>query len=91
MIFQMYRLNQLTWHDGVIPDNEIWVKIGGDKGGSSFKTSIQVVNVDKPNSVRNGCVFVVFEAPDCSSNLHIALDRYHDEIDILQNSCWKYV
>ena len=51
MIFQMYRLNQLTWHDGVIPDNEIWVKIGGDKGGSSFKTSIQMVNADKPNSV----------------------------------------
>lgn len=84
----MYRLNQLTWHDGVIPDNEIWVKIGGDKGGSSFKTSIQVVNVDKPNSVQNSCVLA---ATGCSSNLHIALDRYHDEIEILQNSCWKYV
>ena len=83
------RLGQLTWHDGIIPENEIWVKVGGDKGGSSFKTSIQVVNVSKPNSVKNSCVFAVFEAPDFSSNLHIALDRYHSQIDHLQDSCWK--
>ena len=50
-----------------------------------------MVNVDKLNSVRNSCVFAVFEAPDCSSNLHIALNRYHDQIDHLQNSCWMYV
>ncbi|XP_019852415.1 PREDICTED: uncharacterized protein LOC109582205 [Amphimedon queenslandica] len=86
LLEEKQRLNQLTWHNGVIPDNEIWVKIGGDKGGSSFKTSIQVVNIDKPNSVRNSCVFVVFEAPDCSSNLH---HKIHDQIDHLQNSCWR--
>ena len=27
----------LTWHDGTIPDNEIWLKLGGDKGGGYFK------------------------------------------------------
>ncbi len=27
----------LTWHDGAIPSNEIWVKLGGDKGRGSFK------------------------------------------------------
>uniref|UniRef100_A0A1X7VFL6 Uncharacterized protein n=1 Tax=Amphimedon queenslandica TaxID=400682 RepID=A0A1X7VFL6_AMPQE len=70
---------ELTWHNGVIPVNEIWVKTGGDKGGSSFKTSIEVL------------CFVVFEAPDCSSNLHIALNRYDDQIDHLQDSCWRYI
>uniref|UniRef100_A0A1X7USZ9 Uncharacterized protein n=1 Tax=Amphimedon queenslandica TaxID=400682 RepID=A0A1X7USZ9_AMPQE len=35
------RLNQLTWHDGVIPPNEIWIELGGDKGGSSERAIIQ--------------------------------------------------
>jgi hypothetical protein len=72
------RLKQLTWHNGLIPSDEIWIKIGGDKGGSSFKASLQVVNVDKPNSVKNSCVFAIFEAPDSYTNLHIALDRYRE-------------
>ena len=25
------RLNRLAWHDGFIPDEEVWVKIRGDK------------------------------------------------------------
>ena len=79
------RLGQLTWHGGIIPCNKIWVKITGDKGGSSFRTFVQVVNVHKPNSVRNSYVFVVFEAPDTLINLHIALDRwYHHEISDIQ-------
>ena len=28
-------LNKLTWHHGAIPADEVWVKIGGDKGRSS--------------------------------------------------------
>ena len=24
------RNNKLTWHDGMIPEDEIWVKIGGE-------------------------------------------------------------
>ena len=27
----------LTWHNGQIPDDEVWLKIGGDHGGGSFK------------------------------------------------------
>ena len=41
----IYRLNQLTWHNGLIPADEIWLKLGGDKGGSSVKISFQVVNI----------------------------------------------
>ena len=84
--YTVYRLEKLTWHDNLIPSNEIWLKIGGDKGGSSFKMSIQIVNVTKPNSVNNSCVFSLFEAPDSVLNLHIALDQYHDAISDLQES-----
>eukprot|EP00731_Ephydatia_muelleri_P005990 Em0003g238a len=31
------RTGWLTWHDGVIPASEIWLKLGRDKGGGSFK------------------------------------------------------
>ena len=68
--YTFYRLYQLTWHKGLIPDDEIWLKLGGDKGGSSFKMSVQVVNMEKPNSVTNSCVFAVFEASDSVLNSH---------------------
>ena len=85
----IFRLQQLTWHNGLIPSDEIWVKIGGDKGGSSFKASVQIVNVEKPNSVRNSCVFSLFEASDSANNLHIALDQYRDDISHLQTTKWR--
>eukprot|EP00731_Ephydatia_muelleri_P024107 Em0016g378a len=50
------RTGRLTWHKGFIPANEIWLKIGGDKGGGTFKMTFQIVNVATPNSVHNTCV-----------------------------------
>ena len=47
----------LAGHNGVIPASEVWIKIGGDKGGGSFKMSFQIINVAVPNSVHNTCVF----------------------------------
>ena len=83
------RLKQLTWHGRLIPENEVWVKLGGDKGGSSVKASFQIVNVSKPNSIRNSCVFAVFEATDSSVNLHLALDQYRQSISELQKAQWR--
>ena len=40
-----YRNGRLTWHNGIIPATEIWVKIGGDKGGGSFKFNFQIVSL----------------------------------------------
>ena len=31
------KCNTLTWHNGQIPTNEVWVKLRGDKGGSYLK------------------------------------------------------
>ena len=66
----MLSAGRLTWHDGIIPDTEIWVKLGGDKSGKTFKMNFQIVNVPAPNSVHNTCVFNCFEAEDFITNLH---------------------
>eukprot|EP00731_Ephydatia_muelleri_P008998 Em0004g1336a len=47
----------LTWHAGTIPGNEIWLKLGGDKGDGYFKMNFQIINTQAPNSAHNTCVF----------------------------------
>ena len=79
------RLSLLTWHDGLIPAEQVWVKIGGDKRGTTLKASFQLCNVERPNSVHNICVFAVFEARDSPTNLH----RYREQIRTLQTMQWK--
>ena len=79
-VFLLFREGTLTWHEGVIPSDEIWIKLGGDKGGGYFKMNFQIVNTHRPNSVHNTCVFSCFEADDTLVNLHVALDRYKDEV-----------
>jgi hypothetical protein len=86
----MFRVGRLTW-DKAIPGMELWVKLGGDKGGSSFKMNFQIVNVAHPNSIQNTCVFAAFEAPDSKTNLHIALERYQGPVSLLQNYQWRYM
>ena len=84
-----YRLGKLTWHDGLIPEGEIWMKLGGDKGGSTFKLNIQILNIQNPNSKKNTCVTAMFEASDTITNLHIALDRYSEQVSELQRLLWR--
>ncbi|XP_035700061.1 uncharacterized protein LOC118432548 [Branchiostoma floridae] len=79
--------NMLTWH-GKIPEDEVWVKLGGDHGGESFKMIFQVLNRDHPNSKDNTNVFCIFNAKDSRENLTLALQRYTEEIRDLQVSKW---
>eukprot|EP00731_Ephydatia_muelleri_P000748 Em0001g748a len=81
--------DRLTWHNGVIPASEIWIKLGGDKGGGTFKMNFQIVNVAAPNSVNNTCVFCCFEADDSYTNLHIALEQYKEQVKHLQGMTWS--
>ena len=76
----------LTWHDG---GNDVWIKLGGDMGGGAFKMNFQIDNTSTPNSIYNTCVFACFEAQDTIANLHIALDRYKEEVVSLAASQWK--
>lgn len=80
------RINRLTWHQGTIPEDEIWVKIGGDKGGGSFKMSFQVANISTPNPPENTIVFLMYEGPDSYANLSITLQRFIDQIGALQEN-----
>ncbi len=52
-------MHRLTWHGGKIPENEVWIKLGGDKGGGSFKMTFQICNVTHPNSPVNTCALSV--------------------------------
>ncbi len=88
-IHTTHSTNTLHWHPN-IPDDEIWLKIGGDKGGGSFKMNFQVVNVAHPNSPENTLYFCVFEASDTLTNLHIALDKYRDQRNSLESQTWRY-
>ncbi len=76
------------WHDG-IPATEVWLKIGGDKGGGTFKMNFQIVNLPTPNSPQNTCVFNIFEAGDSTTNLHVALERHAHDIEALDGMKWK--
>ena len=44
---------RLTWRGGAIPDDEVWIKVGGDHGKSSLKLTLQICNLDQPNAQRN--------------------------------------
>ena len=83
-------MDRLTWHKGAIPDDEVWLKLGGDKGGGTFKMCFQILNVKSPNSPDNTCVFSLFEAPDSYNNIRIGLGRHIDDIVALQQQTWRY-
>ena len=74
------RTNQLIWREGM-PNNEIWIKLSGDKGGGSTKCGFQIINIEKPNSPNNYFLFSVFEAPDYRENLETALSGFASPLD----------
>ena len=81
-------LGKLTWHGGSIPSDQIWIKLGGDYGGGSFKMCLQVCNVEKPNSILNTIVFRIFKAQDTYTNLRIGLHSLSKEISELREARW---
>ena len=80
----------LTNHGGTIPQDELWFKLGGDKGRGSFKFNIQLVNISQPNSVKKTKLLAVFKAGDSTTNLHTALDRYRQHIEEAQGMRIQY-
>ena len=86
----LHRADRLTWHNGLIPESEVWIKIGGDRGGDTVKIVFQICNVCNPNSKQNTCVFCVFEGKDTVTNLHVALDRYKPQFEQIKTTNWRY-
>eukprot|EP00117_Sycon_ciliatum_P027581 scpid72119/ scgid22373/ len=69
-----------------IPNGEVWLKLGGDHGGGTFKFVMQVANVQHPNSLFNTIPICIFDAQDTPANLEIALAPYRKEINELQTT-----
>ena len=44
--------------------------------------------MESPNSKTNTCIFCAFLAYDSVTNLHIALDRFSDQVNNLQTMKW---
>ena len=74
----------------MIPSNELWLKLGEDKGHGSFKLNLQLVNTSNPNSMKNTRVISVFKAGDTTANLHTALEMYQDHVKEAQGMQIKY-
>ena len=83
-----YSCGKLGQHHA-IPEKEIWIKLGGDHGGGSFKFVFQVANVSNPNSLHNTIPVCVFEGPDNVSNLETAIGIYREHVVKLQETVWR--
>lgn len=79
----------MTWHEGRLPADEIWIKIGGDKGGGTFKMALQIVNVLTPNSPNNTCVFCIYAGADSVTNLTVMAQRFEEQVNALELKQWK--
>ncbi|KAI8495260.1 hypothetical protein Bbelb_272460 [Branchiostoma belcheri] len=82
------RAKTLEWPGPTMTD-EIWLKIGGDHGGGSFKMAYQLLHKTHPNTAANTTVFAIFEAKDSRDNLKTALGRYRAEVEALQKEKWQ--
>ena len=84
-----YKQNgKLLWRDGM-PKDEIWVKIGGDHGGNSFKLCLQVCNLDKPNSKENTIVYACMSAKDIYENMSKICSIHESQINQLKEEYWE--
>ena len=66
----------MTSHGGKIPEDQLFVKIGGDHGKGSMKFAFQLANLKKLNSSKKTVVF--FEGNDTRNNLCTVTKRYRD-------------
>ena len=76
-------------HDGQIPEDEVWVKLGGDHGGGTFKIMLQIANIANPNSNLNTFIICMVDCKDTHANLKKVFQPYQRQISALQNLTWK--
>ena len=75
-----FRAGQLTWHNGKIQKDKLFVKIGGDHGQGSMKFEFQLANVIKPNSSKKTVVFAIYEGKGTRNNLQTVLQHHADSL-----------
>ena len=89
LLDQYEEVNQLSWHDEAIPQNEIFIKVGGDHGGDSFKFMLQVGNVKTPNKNKKRFLLAVVNAKDSHKNIWRVVRSYKQKLDNLSKMTWK--
>ena len=89
--FFYYRLGLLTTHGGHIPDDKLFVKLGGDHGQKSMKFAFQLANLEKPNSSKKTVFLCIFEAKDSRNNLRTAVEKYQEQLAELTKEKVRYV
>ena len=88
-LLNCYKNNgQLTWHNGAIPEDEVWIKIGADHGKGSFKVCMSVANLQRPNSHTNTHLISMAKVKDTHNNLCIFMTDTSRAISQLQNMKW---
>ena len=80
--------NTLTWHGDKIPENEVWVKFGGDHGKNSLKFTMQIGNTAKPNSKHNTYVVAMAKIKDTYKNMKKCMSILTPQLEELSNSEW---
>ena len=81
--------DSITWHDGAIPENEIWVKVGGDHGQGSLKFSLAVVNTRNPNSEDNNVLIDKACIKESRENMEIFFESVRNQLVDVSNLVWN--
>ena len=79
----------MTWHNGYIPEHQIWVKVGGDHGKGSFKMTMQIANLAKPNSKQNTILIAIAKIKDTYNNAHTLVHHMKARIEALTHLEWE--
>ena len=69
-------------------NDEVWIKVGGDHGGGSFKFCLQLLNTQSPNSKENTLVIGCFEGKDYYDNMKIFLNIFKEPLEELKQTQW---
>jgi hypothetical protein len=89
LLTQYEKEGLLNWHDGSIPKDQLWVKIGGDHGKGSFKLTMQVANLDKPNFKFNTVLIGMARVKDNYENVEKVMKIMKPGIESLKDLVWK--
>ena len=81
--------DKLTWHDGAIPENEIWVKVGGNNGQGSLKFNLAFVNTKNPNSMDNNVLMGMARVKDSRKNMEMFFYSIRKQLTDVKELVWN--
>ena len=83
LLDQYDKEGKLTLHNDTIPQDEIWINVGGDHGGGSFKLRLQIANIANPNLKHNTCLLLIANLEDIPENTCKLLSLFNEQFTTL--------